>query len=638
MEMNANMKKMLGLNAIGSVEAAFEQFNPKIAINEGDNKYLIKTIPSPTQKPYYGKSVDITIPLTDSNVDVVEFNKSFFTLNLDITLDFDPGFPLLPGDVATSPQWMKDFYADLNANSWPQEPGFIESAKRTYIFVGFKNATDAISTYRITHNNLDIGESQTATAQLESFLYNVMKPKCDKENKRNTHTLWEDAHKHNASVCGKYFSHWELWEIFQNTPRKLRVQFPITIGFDDILPFQGFTYFPSAVFGDLALVIRVSPDALVWCSVDPKHTIVDEFDTRENLLYNHWGISVANPVYDIQGVGMHIRQVDQQWYYDKRFTQLNTSGHAATNVIYRTGFAQQDSEVAMYAGEDITVRADNIITWEANSTICGFALESGYKEVLRKRYEKQPFVVPGEVVRIFNFSTAPSANGLNCVLTIPMLNVKEVCVLFPRRATDLSTFYNPCLSGLQINMVNRQWPDQATDTTSPEFFRLQLEATNLDGILSCTESFESSYVCPPTYKYPIRDRSKSDNTDFVWVLPTERSSGNAFFFDGIYSRNETISLRGNLLNLRNDDGTSAVVDTYYILNRNDNVPNGTTIPYQYNTAAPIIALVSDSFFIFQTGKNAHYETSLTWNEVFAQRFPDIYKKLVDAYNSGRNAV
>jgi hypothetical protein len=178
-------------------------------------------------------------------------------------------------------------------------------------------------------------------------------------------------------------------------------------------------------------------------------------------------------------------------------------------------------------------------------------------------------------------------------------------------------------------MLNRQWPDQAADTTTAEFFRLQLEITNLDSILSCTESFESSFTSIPTYKYPIRDRSKSDNTDFVMTLPTERSNANAFFFDGVFSRNETITLRGNLLSLPNADGQQEIVDTYYILNRNGNQPTGQADTV-YNRTAPILCLVSDSFFMFTYGKKATYETSLSWNETFAKYYPQLYQSLVSA--------
>jgi hypothetical protein len=183
-------------------------------------------------------------------------------------------------------------------------------------------------------------------------------------------------------------------------------------------------------------------------------------------------------------------------------------------------------------------------------------------------------------------------------------------------------------------MVSRNWPDQPVSTISPEFFRLQLEAANLDSILPCTESFENSYCTRPTYKFPIRDRSKGDDTDFSFIIPTERNSANAFFFDGITSRNETITLRGQTLTERTGaGGTIEPVDTYYILNRNEEnpsqpIPGGTgNYPYKYNTASPILALVSDSFFIFQYDKLAVYESGRTWKDIFEERFPGLSRKL-----------
>jgi hypothetical protein len=268
-------------------------------------------------------------------------------------------------------------------------------------------------------------------------------------------------------MCGKYFSYWDLYQA-SLTSRKLRVQFPVIIGFDDLLPFQNFTLFPSCVFGDLALVIRVSPDALVWCTCDPHNSILEQIEIREFEVNNEYQLVTTHPILDYKKLADSIRVVDTQFNYDKRFTQLNTKGRAASNLVSRN-ITIVNSQLVTYQGCDITIRADKIITWDANSIICGFALDSSYKQDLRRRYSSQPFIIPSEVVRIYNFSTCPNASGLNCVMTVPMINVKEVCVLFPRYATDLTTFFNPCLSGLQLNMLNRQWPDQAADTTSAEF-------------------------------------------------------------------------------------------------------------------------------------------------------------------------
>jgi hypothetical protein len=86
-------------------------------------------------------------------------------------------------------------------------------------------------------------------------------------------------------------------------------------------------------------------------------------------------------------------------------------------------------------------------------------------------------------------------------------------------------------------------------------------------------------------------------------------------------------LRGNLLNLTNAEGQQSIVDTYYILNRNGDQPTGRNDTV-FNKTAPILCLVSESFFLFATDRKAVYETSLTWNETFSKNYPNIYQQLV----------
>jgi hypothetical protein len=78
-------------------------------------------------------------------------------------------------------------------------------------------------------------------------------------------------------------------------------------------------------------------------------------------------------------------------------------------------------------------------------------------------------------------------------------------------------------------MFNHDYPDKETNIVSARFLRSQLEAVGLDTILQATESLEQSYIFPSSYLPPTHDRSISDNTDFVFVLPVERLSANAFF-------------------------------------------------------------------------------------------------------------
>jgi hypothetical protein len=179
-------------------------------------------------------------------------------------------------------------------------------------------------------------------------------------------------------------------------------------------------------------------------------------------------------------------------------------------------------------------------------------------------------------------------------------------------------------------MFNHDYPDKETNTVSARFLRSQLEAMGLDTILQATESLEQSYISPPSYQYPTRDRSICDNTDFVFVPPVERESANAFFFDGLDSGADTenVTITGTFIT--DKDGNK--VDNYAFLNRNDNrvVSNDS-----YNRTHPIMCLVTDTFWLFtsQNGGTVEYNTKKTWNELFSKRYPQIYQRLLGEYLS-----
>jgi hypothetical protein len=136
------------------------------------------------------------------NIHVTKFNRSYFELYFNIDIDiFQRRFPILPTDAL--PEWLD---GETTWTDWSAIQAFVDVAKITYFFIGFKNATDCVKYYRIQHNGRDIGPTIKDKVQLESYLLNVMRPKSDKENKANSFTLWEDAYNHNVSVCGQYIS------------------------------------------------------------------------------------------------------------------------------------------------------------------------------------------------------------------------------------------------------------------------------------------------------------------------------------------------------------------------------------------------------------------------------------------------
>jgi hypothetical protein len=618
--MQSALRKEIAMNEVGSVDQILKRFRPYVGLNEGANETVSKTVKSVTQVPVHGETDDIQIDLTDSkNIHVCEFNRSYFTLHFEIDIDVVQGrFPFLPTDGI--PDWLPTPANDTWEN-WTEVPALQDLAKITYFFIGFKNATDCIKFYRIVHNGRDVGPTIKDKVQLESYLYNVMKPAATKKNKANTHSLWEDVHKHNNSVCGKYLSMWELYQQSTNPNNTITIDFPVIIGFDDLLPFQNFGDFPSCVLGDFRLIIRVSPDALVWCSVSPVESIRQ---MSEIFNFNENG---QHKIYNYKHVANLIGSTNQQASYDHRFTQVNTAGRAASNVVADNPLPGETPTAAGYEGVDILLKPRSITTYTAESIISGYKLNPTYITYIRDFYQNEPFVVPAELVYTDNMGgTGPDSTGINVTKQFKFTHVKEVCVLFPRYPSDLTVHFNPCLDKLSLTMFNHDYPDKETNTTSARFLRSQLEAMVLDSLLTCTESLEQSYTSPPSYTPRTRDRSFSDNSDFVFVIPVERESANAFFFDGLDSgaNTENITLAGRIIR---DNKSGLDMDTYYNLARNDNTD---VVP---NRTPPIICLVSDSFWLFTShnGGTVEYNTKDTWNELFLRRFPDLYNSLMRAY-------
>jgi hypothetical protein len=166
----------------------------------GDHEALTKTLKPTSQMPVVGEIDEIIISLSDGkNIHVTEFNRSYFELYFIIDIDvFQGRFPILPTD--SLPELLT---GEAAWTDWSTILVFVDIAKITYLFTGFKNAINCIKYYRIQHNGRDICPTIKDKVQLESYLLNVMRPKSDKENKANSFTLWKDVHTHNVSVCGQ---------------------------------------------------------------------------------------------------------------------------------------------------------------------------------------------------------------------------------------------------------------------------------------------------------------------------------------------------------------------------------------------------------------------------------------------------
>jgi hypothetical protein len=278
-----------------------------------------------------------------------------------------------------------------------------------------------------------------------------------------------------------------------------------------------------------------------------------------------------------------------------------------------------------YAGKDIVILPTNIIVYAVRSHVAGFWVTTGEAAYLKNHYATTPFTVSAEHVEIQEFNVPPNAGGLNCTMSRGLNNIKELCLLYRENATDNTCFGNPGYDDVTLLLPTIRFPDRGADTTSDEFYRSQQDAAHLDTVLQSTESFEASYTGKIITDFPYRKRAKEDDTSFVHIIPCERASANAFFFDGInMPENTSILLTGH-------SKFGGMRDTYYILNRHNN-----QLPLIYNISTPMLCMISDSFWLFTSTGDGVYDRTSSWNQTFLKHHPALYTEMYNAMKNQYN--
>jgi hypothetical protein len=238
-----------------------------------------------------------------------------------------------------------------------------------------------------------------------------------------------------------------MWDIYQASltgENGLHVTFPVIISFDDLLPFQNFRDFPFRVLGDFKLYIRVSPDALVWCSVNPQESI------RQMAEVYPFTENADHEIFNYKQFANILSSTRQQNNYNHRFTQVNSFSLAATNCVANFCTVNSVPNIASYEGIDILLKPRLINTYLAQSIITGYKLQSGYMEHIYKLYQNQPFVIPAEIIYSDNFGAYPHNNNINATKQFKFTNIKEICILFFHHVSDLTVQFNPCLDKLLV--------------------------------------------------------------------------------------------------------------------------------------------------------------------------------------------
>ncbi|KAA6390276.1 MAG: hypothetical protein EZS28_014199, partial [Streblomastix strix] len=200
---------------------------------------------------------------------------------------------------------------------------------------------------------------------------------------------------------------------------------------------------------------------------------------------------------------------------------------------------------------------------------------------VRQFYSNRPFVVPAQRIESWVFPSAASSAGIKTTQNIPLSHVTDMCLLFPKDARHVTCYENPCYFDMQINTMNRNFPDFPMNTLNEQFFTMQLQANNLDNIFEACDEYEDSLATPRASK-TRRYNPVSDYTSFFITIQCERNSNGALTFDGLDTQNQNTSIE-----LKGHPIFAGEVDTYYNVDTNGKHP-----------PPPILCTVHDTFWLF----------------------------------------
>ncbi|KAA6354316.1 MAG: hypothetical protein EZS28_050157 [Streblomastix strix] len=300
------------LQQLGTIEATLKSNSVDAFRNDGEHHYSIKEIKPESQMPALFDK-EILISLSDSDHDVTQIQNSFISIVLTAKVQFDNKFD-----------------------------GYEEAYKDgTVLFIGLKSASQVIREYTIYHRGCTIDGTLQNDSTTEQFIYNTVKPRSEKNNRKHIHSLYDNIHKYDTSACGTYVTIREIEEAIKDqvsVPYTMPIRFRLSIPLDDILIFSGFTDYPNSLFGDLKIKFKINPKAFVFAQVNPIISMAKYYTMNKTDL-------MASGPDKLKNIDRLFRNWCLGYQYTKQFTQMGCTADLITKIsieqITDSGFSQQ---------------------------------------------------------------------------------------------------------------------------------------------------------------------------------------------------------------------------------------------------------------------------------------------------------
>ncbi|KAA6373800.1 MAG: hypothetical protein EZS28_030673 [Streblomastix strix] len=330
--------------------------------NDGEHHYSIKKIKPKSQMPaLFDKEIIKSLSNTDH--DITQIQNSFSSIVLTANIQLDDKF----GKIDES-------YKD----------GLV-------LFVSHKSGSNLIREYTIYHRGKTIDGSLQNDATTESFIYNTIKPRSEKNNRKYIHSLCENIRNFDTSAYGTYISMREIEELISNqtaVPYTIPIRFRISIPLDDILIFSAFTDYPNGLFGDLKIKFKINPHAFMFRQVNPIISMAKYYTMNKDKLLG----SSQQKLIDID---LMFSNWSLTFQYIKQFTQLGCTADLITG-LHAEPLTESGLKNLVCGIKPVTLSIKNYIIAEVTANMAGYKATDACLNRVRQFYSQRQFVVPAQ--------------------------------------------------------------------------------------------------------------------------------------------------------------------------------------------------------------------------------------------------
>ncbi|KAA6403021.1 MAG: hypothetical protein EZS28_001449 [Streblomastix strix] len=254
------------------------------------------------------------------------------------------------------------------------------------------------------------------------------------------------------------------------------------------------------------------------------------------------------------------------YQYTKQFTQLGCTVDLIIG-LHAEPLTKSGLKNLLCNIKPVTMSIKYYVITEVTANMAGYQSTDALHNRARQFYSQRPFVVPAQYARATTF------------------------------------FENRCYLNMQVTTCGRNFTDMPINTLDKQFFKLQLNASNLYLLFEATVEFVDALTILRN-KAIRRLNQHCDLTSFLITLQCERNSNGALTFDGLDNQNQNASVE-----LRGATIYQGTTNLYYNVDSSGKRP-----------PPPILCTVHDTFWLFSPAADGSciYDSNYSFDEVIGR--------------------